>query len=167
MPQLLTAVFLIAAVLFFRPAPHAAAAPPIDDPAVPAILAAAESLFGTMKARDYPATWAVLTAKSRDTIVAETEDAIRAAGGNPLPKGDLREDFAAGGPIARRYWEGFLRRFDPDAALERSRWEMGVVERDRAEVLITHRGADRPAVLRMYKEGGNWKAGLVETFWLH
>ena len=30
------------------------------------------------------------------------------------------------------------------------RWEMGAVERDRADVLITHRGADRPAVLRMF-----------------
>ena len=146
---------------------RALAAPPADDPAVPTILAAAESLFQTMKARDYPGIWAVLTAKSRDTIVSETEEAIRAAGGNPLPKGDMREDFAAGGAIARRYWEGFLRRFDPDAALEKSRWEMGVVERDRAEVLITHRGADRPAVLRMYREDGSWKAGLVETFWLH
>ena len=57
--------------------------------------------------------------------------------------------------------------FDPDDALERSRWEMGTVEEDRAEVLITHRGADRPAVLRMFREGGRWKVGLVETFWEH
>ena len=162
----IAAVLSIAAFPLFHCAPFAHAAPPADDPAVPAILAAAESLFQTMKARDFPATWAVLTAKSRDTIVSETEEAIRTAGGNPLPKGEIRDDFAAGGPVSRRYWEGFLRRFDPDAALERSRWEMGVVEKDRAEVLITHRGADRPAVLRMYREEGSWKAGLVETFWL-
>jgi hypothetical protein len=86
----------IVAVLFFLLAPHAVAAPPTDDPAVPAILAAAESLFQMMKDRDYPGTWAVLTAKSRDRIVAETEDSIRAAGGNPLPKGDLR-GFHSGG----------------------------------------------------------------------
>ena len=167
MLQRLAAVLVFAAFPLSHFVPCVLAAPPADDPAVPAILAAAESLFQTMKGRDYTATWAVLTTKSRDTIVSETEEAIRDAGGNPLPKGEIRGDFAAGGPVSRQYWEGFLRRFDPDAALERSRWEMGVVEKDRAEVLITHRGADRPAVLRMYREEGNWKAGLVETFWLH
>jgi len=138
-----------------------------DLPTVPRILAAAESLFQSMKARDYPATWSVLTAKSRDTIVSDTDDAIRKTGGTAIPKEQLRADFAAGGPTCRQYWEGFLRRFDPDEALERSRWEMGVVEKDRAEVLITHKGADRPAVLRMFREGESWKVGLVETFWGH
>jgi hypothetical protein len=138
-----------------------------DHPAFPAILSAAESLFQTMKARDYPATWRVLTAKSRETIVSETDDAIRKAGDPPVPKDRIRDDFAAGGPLSRQYWEGFLRRFHPDDALEKSRWEMGKVEEDRAEVLITRQGSDRPAVLRMSREGGSWKAGLVETFWKH
>jgi len=129
------------------------------------ILSAAEALFQTMKAGDSPGTWRVLTAKSRDTIVAETDASIRKAGGPPVPPDRIREDFASGGPISRQYWDGFLRRFHPDEALEKSRWEMGPVEKDRAEVLITHPGADRPAVLRMFREGEEWKAGLVETFW--
>jgi hypothetical protein len=161
------AILAFAGLFLFPFLPHSFAAARGDDPAVPAILAAAESLFQTMKARDYPATWSVLTEKSRDTIVSDTEEAIRKAGETLITKEQLREDFAAGGPTCRQYWEGFLRRFDPDDALERSRWEMGVVEKDRAEVLITHRGADRPAVLRMFREGGSWKAGLVETFWGH
>jgi hypothetical protein len=49
--------------------------------------------------------------------------------------------------------------------LEKSRWEMGAVKEDRAEVLITHHRAERPAVLQMFREEGAWKAGLVETFW--
>ncbi len=138
-----------------------------NSPAVPAILSAAESLFQSMKSRDYPAIWQVLTAKSRERIVSETEDAIRKRGGPPVPREKVREDFAAGGPIAREYWEGFLKRFDPDDALEKSRWEMGASEKDRAEVWITHPGADRPAVLRMFREGDGWKAGLAETFWEH
>jgi len=138
-----------------------------DHPDIPLILSAAESLFQTMEARDYPATWRVLTAKSRETIISETDDAIRTTGGTPVPKDGIRDDFAAGGPISRQYWEGFLRRFHPDDALEKSRWEMGVVEKDRAEVLITRQGADRPAVLRMFREDGSWKAVLVETFWKH
>jgi len=71
----------------------------------------------------------------------------------------------AGGPIAREYWDAFLRRFDPDAALEHSRWEIGSVGNDRAEILLTHHGADRPATLKMFLEDGEWRAGLVETFW--
>jgi len=139
-----------------------------NHPEETAILAAAETLFQTLKSRDYPATWRVLTGKSRETIVSETDDAIRRAGAGapPVPKERIREDFAAGGPISRQYWEGFLRRFDPDDALEKSRWQMGAWEKDRAEVLITRQGADRPAVLRMFREGEGWKAGLVETFWI-
>jgi hypothetical protein len=139
----------------------------VDSPAVPAIISAAESMFLTMKARDYPAIWRVLTAKSRERIVADTDQAIRKAGEPPVPRDRIRDDFAAGGPISRQYWEGFLRRFHPDQALEKSRWEMGAMEKDRAEVLITHQGADRPATLRMFREGDVWKAGLVETFWGH
>jgi len=138
-----------------------------DHPAFPPILAAAESLFQSMKAQDYRATWRVLTAKSRETIVSETDDAIRKAGNPAVPKDRIRDDFAAGGPLCRQYWEGFLRRFNPDDPLEKGRWEMGSVGKDRAEVLITHQGADRPAVLRMFREEGRWKAGLVETFWEH
>ena len=162
----------------------ARAASPEDHPAVPAILARAESLFQSMKARDYPAIFAALSAKSRETIVAETSSALAAAAkrvspGKPIAAGPphtpviapppdpqaVRADFVAGGPIARDYWDAFLLRFDPDAALEHSRWEIGSVGKDRAEILLTHHGADRPATLKMYREDGGWKAGLVETFW--
>jgi hypothetical protein len=135
------------------------------DPAVPAILSAAESLFQRMRDRDYRGIFPVLTVKSRDTIVGDTRNAIAAAGG-PTPSVDeIRRDFEEGGPLARNYWDAFLRRFDPDDALERSRWEMGPVKKDRAEILITRHGAEHPAVLKMHREEGNWKAGLVETFW--
>lgn len=162
----------------------ARAASPEDDPAVPAILAGAESLFLSMKARDYPAIFAALSAKSRERIVAETSSALYAAAKQaspgkpiaaeppsagariPVPGPEaVRGDFIAGGPIARDYWDAFLRRFDPDAALEHSRWEIGSVGKGRAEILLTHHGSERPATLKMFLEDGGWKAGLVETFW--
>jgi hypothetical protein len=164
----------------------ARAASPEDHPAVPAILARAESLFQSMKSSDYPAIFAALSAKSRETIVAETTSALSAArqatpgktsGADtssapattakiPVPGIEaVRNDFVAGGPISRDYWDAFLRHFDPDAALEHSRWEIGSVRKDRAEILLTHHGADRPAKLKMFLEDGGWKAGLVETFW--
>ena len=165
----------------------ARAASPEDHPAVPAILARAESLFQSMKARDYAAIFAALSAKSRETIVGDTLTALastakQASPGKPTSTGTLpnttamapppdpgavRDDFVAGGPIARDYWDAFLRHFDPDAALEHSRWEIGSVGKDRAEILLTHHGADRPATLKMFREDGGWKAGLVETFWSH
>ncbi len=162
-----------AALLVLSLCPPGRAASLEDDPAVPAILARAESLFQSMKRRDYPAIFAALSAKSRETIVAETASALAAAGTPPrtpamAPPPDpeaVRGDFIAGGPIARDYWDAFLRRFDPDAALEHSRWEIGSVGKDRAEILLTHHGADRPATLKMFLEDGGWKAGLVETFW--
>ena len=160
------------------------AASPENHPAVPEILARAESLFQSMKDRDYPAIFAVLSAKSRETIVAETSSALAAAAKRPRPGKPtatetpsvlardpapglegVRSDFIAGGPIARDYWDAFLSRFDPDAALEYSRWEIGSVGKDRAEILLTHQGAERPAVLKMFLEADGWKAGLVETFW--
>ncbi|MFZ2224768.1 MAG: hypothetical protein WAV26_08800 [Candidatus Deferrimicrobium sp.] len=170
--SLVVALFL----LFTLPLPFlvtsaAWAASPEDNPAVPAILARAESLFLSMKARDYPAIFAALSVKSRETIVAETSSALAAAAKQAPPMapppgpGEVRDDFVAGGPIARDYWDAFLRRFDPDAALEHSRWEIGSVGKDRAEILLTHHGADHPATLKMFLEDGGWKAGLVETFW--
>lgn len=165
--------------------PPARAASLEGHPAVPAILARAESLFQSMKVRDYPAIFAALSAKSRETIVAETSSALAAAAKQapplepaaadtpsralarkeaPRPE-TVRSDFAAGGPIARDYWDAFLRRFDPDAALEHSRWEIGSIGKDRAEILLTHHGADHPATLKMFREDGVWKTGLVETFW--
>ena len=162
-----------AAFLVLSLCPAGRAAAPEDDPAVPAILARAESLFQSMKVRDYPAIFAVLSAKSRETIVAETTSALAVTGTpshapaktRPPDPEAVRRDFVAGGPIARDYWDAFLRRFDPDAALEHSRWEIGSVGKDRAEILLTHHGADHPATLKMFREDGGWKAGLVETFW--
>jgi hypothetical protein len=173
-----------AAFLVLLPCLPARAASPEDHPAVPAILARADSLFQSMKSRDYPAIFAALSAKSRETIVTETSAALAAATRqappgkpsaadapsappkNPAPGPEaVRGDFVAGGPIARDYWDAFLRRFDPDAALEHSRWEIGSVGKDRAEILLTHHGADRPATLKMFREDGGWKVGLVETFW--
>ena len=157
---------------------------PEENPAVPEILDRAESLFQSMKGRDYPAIFAVLSAKSRKTIVEETTSALATAAKQarrgtptaaetpsdparaPVPGPEaVRSDFIAGGPIAHDYWDAFLRRFDPDIALEQSRWEIGSVGKDRAEILLTHQGAERPAVLKMFLETGGWKAGLVETFW--
>lgn len=161
-PALIAALALSAALLSL-PVPGARAGS--DDRETGRIVTAAEAMFQAMKARDYRAIWGALTKESRETIVADTLESYVASGGGMLSREGLADDFLRGGPVARQYWDGFLLRFDPDEALERSRWEMGKVGKDEAEIRITYRTADRPALLLLRKEGGAWKAGLVESFW--
>lgn len=138
-----------------------------DDPdkALDEVLSSAEYMFKSMKHRDYPAVWNAVTAASKDTIVDDTFKAIVRNGGKEIPKAEIRRDFDASGPVAREYWEGFLERFDPDRALSHSRWEKGMIGADRAEILITYKSSEKPALLKLYWEDGGWKVGLVETFW--
>lgn len=159
------ALLLIATGVALPPRPSRAAGP---DPAIAAILAPAESLFKAMKARDDRSAWALLTAVSRRTIVDETLKALAASAADNAAsrtREQVAKDFAEGGPVARTYWTGFLRRFDPDEALERSRWEIGLIDAARAVVAITARDSERPAAVKMFREEGAWKVGLVETFW--
>ena len=136
-----------------------------DQATVKILLSSVESTFVAMKNRDYPGIWARLSSASRNTIVEDTRKAIARSSDGEAPKDRIEHDFREGGPVARTYWDGFLRRFDPDAALSKSRWEMGEASDTEAYLLITHEGAEKPAQVRLYKEDGAWKLGLVETFW--
>ncbi len=129
-------------------------------------VSAAEATFQAMKARDYRGIWERLTAKSRKTVADETVEALAREGKTATGREALLDDFRDGGPIAREYWNGFLAQFDPDTALVESRWEAAQTEPGRVLILITHKMADRPAAVEMFLEGGAWKFGLVETFWL-
>ena len=136
-----------------------------DQSTVKILLSTVESTFVAMKNRDYPGIWARLSSASRNTIVEATRRAIARGSGGEAPRDRIEHDFREGGPVARTYWDGFLRRFNPDAALLKSRWEMGEASDTEAYLLITHEGAEKPALVRLYKEDGAWKLGLVETFW--
>jgi hypothetical protein len=130
------------------------------------ILSSAESLFKAMKAKDYSRIWEFLSSRSRDRIIESTLSAVAKNGGQTFSGEQIRGDFAEAGAIARAYWNGYLQYFDPDTVLEDSRWQMGVIRNDEAEILITYKEADNPAVIRMFKQNGSWKVGLVETFGL-
>ncbi len=121
-------------------------------------------MFKAMKNRNYPGIWAVLSDASRSSIIRETSASIARAGGKEIAKEDLRKDFAEGGPVATGYWNGFLEHFDPDLALEQSKWEKGSIGSERAEIRLTYRNAERPALLLLFRENGGWKVGLIETF---
>jgi hypothetical protein len=136
-----------------------------DEPTAGKILSTAESTFVAMKERDYAGIWASLSAYSRDTIVDDTIKAIAKGGSGLPPREGIEGDFREGGPVGKSYWDGILRRFDPDKVLKDSRWEMGEVAGNRATVHITYKKAEKPAVILLLKEDGAWKTGLVESFW--
>jgi hypothetical protein len=127
-----------------------------------AVLNAAEGLFMAMQGKDYEKIWTLITRKSRSTIAANTCAAIKSPSST---KDSVADDFSRGGPISRAYWDAFLKNFDPAMILDQSRWEMGQVGDDRAEIVITHKKAQKAVVLYMAKEDGMWRAGLTESFW--
>ncbi len=146
---------------FARPARPPAPVPAEAD----AILAPADGLFKAMKSKDYAEIWPLLSARSCRVIVSDVHDAVR---DEDVPQGSLEaieKDFMAGGAIAGAYWAAFLSSFDPDTVLEESTWEIGEVRKQTAEITLIHKKAVHPARLKMFKENGQWKVGLVETFW--
>ena len=141
-----------------------AAGAPMDERELDAVLTAAESFFVKLKAKEYRTVWGLLTEKSQETIVDDTYKSITKAGGTQS-RDVIAADFTRSGPVSDAYWRGFLDVFDPDAALRQSAWRMGMLKQDRAEINILHKKSEKPAVLKMFKERGLWKVGLVETFW--
>jgi hypothetical protein len=136
------------------------------DTTIDAILDSAEALFRAMKAGDYKGIWSRLSEKSRAAIVNDSGKAIaaQAPADYRYSKEVLEKDFNLGGPVARYYWDAYLRNFNPDWLLEQSRWQMGEIATDDAEVLIRYRKGEGPVHLKMIRENGKWKVGLMETF---
>ncbi len=82
-----------------------------------------------------------------------------------IEKKTIIKDFKSNGAMFSNYWIAFHNNFDPDMILEQSRWEMGFIKKNQAEIIITYKKSENPAILKMFKEGGMWRVGLVETFW--
>ena len=79
-------------------------------------------------------------------------------------KEEIDRDFTKRRRDSQSYWKSYLDVFNPDIVLEQSRWEMGKVSKDRAQINVTYKKAERPAIIQMYKEDGRWRVGLTETF---
>jgi len=127
------------------------------------ILISAESFFKTMKGKQYQKIWSFLTATSQNTIIDDVQKA-EAAIGKEYSRDDIYQDFMTAGILSRSYWNNYREVFNPDIVLEESKWEMGKVAKERAEIIIKYKKSDRPARLQMLKENGTWKVGLEETF---
>ena len=136
----------------------------VDEPELNAVLTAAESFFVKLEAREYQTLWGLLTEKSQETIADDTYKSL-AKTGLTHSREEISADFSRGGPVSESYWQGYLSVFDPELVLRQSTWRMGVLKKDRAEINLLYKKSERPALLKMFKEKGLWKVGLVETFW--
>jgi hypothetical protein len=166
MKRILLAHIFIAAFVMFAALPAFADS---RDTQIDTILNSAESLFKTMKVKDYKGIWAYLSGPSRVTVVNDTYKALVA--NSPAVKPDMQyskemveSDFRSGGPIAKAYWDAYLQNFNPDWLLEQSKWQMGKIEKGKAEIVIQYRKGEGPVNLQMVAENGKWRVGLMETF---
>jgi DNA-binding protein Fis len=135
-----------------------------------AVLTSAESFFKSLKGKDYTKIWSLLSQKSQDTIVDDIFKETLKNQSSQTPateysKEQIFADLKVGGSLSKAYWNSFLEYFDPDVVLNQSKWDIGTVKKDRAEISIQYKKSDNPAMLQMFKENNTWKVGLVETFW--
>jgi hypothetical protein len=153
--------FIVALFCFLAFIPVASAA--VDPKETPEILDAAEAVFQNMAKKDFPALWRGLTAETQRSIIQSVQKAEGRIGHDHTEE-QLRSAFQNGEALAREYWEAYLFRFDPKTVLNESRWNMGPVNKNRAEIILRHQKSDHDALLKMFREEGVWKVGLDETF---
>ncbi|MCX5809939.1 MAG: hypothetical protein NTX36_11310 [Proteobacteria bacterium] len=135
-----------------------------------AVLTPAESFFKSLKGKDYTKIWTLLSQKSQETIVDDVfKEILKNQSSQTTAVEYSREqilaDFKVGGSLSKSYWNSFLEYFSPDLVLDQSKWDIGTVKKDKAEISIQYKKSDNPALLKMFKENNAWKVGLVETFW--
>lgn len=128
------------------------------------ILDSAEGFFISLKDGDYVAAWDLLSERSHHTIIDDVYNASIKINKN-TKKEDVVKDFKNKGILFNNYWKAFHDTFDSETVLEKSMWKMGVIKKNRAEILLTNKKTDRLARVKMSREHGTWKVGLVETFW--
>lgn len=127
------------------------------------ILSAAENYFVQLKNKNYAAVWSVLSSKSQSKIISDVLKESKKAGVE-ITEEALINDFAAGGSMAKAYWDNFLFVFNPDMVLKECKWEMGKIKSDEAEIVLLYKKSEKPAVLKLFKENDVWKLGTDESF---
>ncbi len=128
------------------------------------VLDSAEKFFISLEEGKYAISWELLSEKSHKTIITDVYKSSNKMNGN-IKRENIAADFKDRGIMFRSYWKAFSGNFDSDIILEDSRWKIGYILADRAEILITYKQSEQPARLKMFKENNAWRIGLVETFW--
>ncbi len=128
------------------------------------LLGSSENFFISLEQGDYQTAWELLSKKSHGTIINDVYKATRKLQ-KDIKKEDIANDFLTKGIMFRNYWYAFAGNFDSRMILDESKWEIGYISKERAEIVITYKKTEHPAKLKMFMENNDWKVGLVETFW--
>lgn len=152
-----------ASLLFIAPLCTVSAEEDINN-TIDIMLAQAEDFFTLLNKGEYDAAWSLLSERSRKTIIEDVYKTYQKMGGE-IHRAAIEQDFEKGGIIFNNYWKAFVQSVDVLMVLDDSRWQAGVIGRDRADIIITYKNSKNPLKLQMVKENDLWKVGLVETFW--
>ncbi len=127
------------------------------------ILSSAENFFVSLSDGEYETSWDLLSEESRERII---DDVYRSSlkMNKKTTKDDISNKFVKRGVFFKTYWNSFRSTFDTAMVLEHSRWNMGYIEKEKAEIIISYRKSDQPARLKMLRENNKWKVGIAETF---
>ena len=136
----------------------------LGDEHVIELFSVAQKFFRDLQERNYTGLWNAISKGSQKTIVRAIHKEKQNTGRDATID-SIKKDFEQCRAMCRSFWHAYFAAFDPELALKQSRWDVGFVKKRKAEILITHRDADRPAKLKMFREKGEWKVGLMETFW--
>lgn len=159
--QLTTSLF---ALMLSLVAPGASLGQSLDDPQVVEVFLAARTFFEEIEKGSNAALWKSITAESRKKIV-DTIYKEQKKTGESSTRDQIRDNFESCGSICTAFWRAYSASFDREVTLQLSRWELGFLKKNKAEILITHPRADRPAKLKLFREDGKWKVGMMESFW--
>ena len=123
------------------------------------VLDSANNFFVYMKNRKYKKIWGLLSNTSKKVIINSILKRSK-----KLNQKTLTKNFKSGGPIAKAYWDAYLRYFNPDTVLNESQWGIVSIKEKTAVISIKYKKAPKPIYLKLFKENGKWKVGLAETF---
>ena len=76
----------------------------------------------------------------------------------------MKEEFDKKGDLFLIYWNAFVKDFDPSTVLEQSVWNVEI-KPDRAILILRYKRSEYDSELKIYKEDGKWRFGLVESYW--
>jgi len=129
-----------------------------------AVLAPAYSFFVNLKNHNFKNIWPLLTRYSRKTIVNDIENSF-IKNKIKISADKINKSMKTGGYIAKSYWKGFLTSFNPNMALKYSVWKIKSIGTKTALIELKYKYAKAPTILKVYKQKGRWKFGLIETFY--
>lgn len=128
------------------------------------VINAVEGFFIALRDKRFTDAWELLTNRSRETIIDEVYKDINKTNVR-IGIEVVKEEFDRKGDLFQIYWSNFLKNFDPDSILEQSVWNAPKIKTSMAIIITQHKKSEYPSELKVYKENGKWRFGLVESFW--